>query len=92
MKAFFPFAAMAILTACTPPQPPSGVINEADLQASCEALVAAESGIRASGISARPTQFEATGSITLVDVQGVSAPWLCLADVTGVVTGVEPGA
>ncbi|WP_299950616.1 hypothetical protein [uncultured Ruegeria sp.] len=62
---------------------------QADLQASCEALVSAETGTQPSGVSAISTQSEPTGTVTTVSVAGAQAPWLCRADATGVVTGVE---
>lgn len=63
--------------------------SEADLQASCEALVVAETGVQADGVRATGTRVEPTGSVTTVRVEGAAAPWVCRADATGVVTGVE---
>ena len=62
---------------------------QADLQASCEALVGAETGTGPSGVKAISTQSGPTGSVTSVFVAGAEAPWLCRADATGVVTGGE---
>jgi len=63
--------------------------SETPLQASCEAWVAAETGVQASDIKATSTESVPTGTITTVEVAGAQAPWLCLADATGVVIGVE---
>ncbi|SDX56992.1 hypothetical protein SAMN05444358_107115 [Ruegeria halocynthiae] len=63
--------------------------EQADLQASCEALVGAETDTGPSGVKAISTQSDPTGSVTSVFVAGAEAPWLCRADATGVVTGVE---
>ena len=37
----------------------------------------------------RIRKVDASGTITTVEVVGAQAPWLCLADATGVVIGVE---
>ncbi|MBO9445417.1 hypothetical protein [Ruegeria sp. R14_0] len=63
--------------------------SETPLQASCEALVSAETGVQAADIKATSTESVPTGTITTVEVAGAQAPWLCLADATGVVIGVE---
>lgn len=63
--------------------------SETDLQASCEALVAAETGTRPGDVRALSTDTEPGGSVTTVSVTGAQAPWLCRADPSGVVTGVE---
>ncbi|WP_170469496.1 hypothetical protein [Ruegeria arenilitoris] len=63
--------------------------SETPLQASCEALVSAETGVQAADVKATSTESVPTGTITTVEVAGAQAPWLCLADATGVVIGVE---
>ncbi|WP_170547200.1 hypothetical protein [Ruegeria arenilitoris] len=85
--AFFLITA-AGLAACTQPGP-STAVSEADLQGSCEALVSAETGVRPEDVSAVSTKTEPTGSVTTLSVVGAQAPWLCLSDPFGVITGVE---
>lgn len=85
MKTPLIIPALLALGACAT----SGPSPEADLQASCEALVAAETGTQPDGVRATSTQSGPTGSVTSVFVAGAEAPWLCRADATGVVTGVE---
>lgn len=75
------------LTACTQGAP-SGPSTQ-DIQGSCEALVAAETGVRPEEVNAISTQPDPTGTTTTVSVGGAQAPWLCYADSGGVVTGVE---
>lgn len=62
-----------------------------DLQASCEALIVAETGVRPSEVTALSTRSEATGTVTTVSVAGAATPWLCRADISGVILGAEPG-
>ncbi len=78
-------ACLLILAACAQ----NGATADADLEASCEALVAAETGVRPDGVNAISTQTVPTGSITTVSVEGAVAPWLCRSDAGGVVTSVE---
>ncbi len=87
MKLSFFLPALFALSACATGQTSESA--QADLQASCEALVAAETGTQPGGVSAVSTRVEPTGSVTTVSVAGAAAPWLCRADATGVVTGVE---
>lgn len=77
-------ATLMSLAACAP-----GATDFTDLQASCEALVAAETNRRPVDVRAISTMTEPTGTVTQVDVAGAPAPWLCRADASGVVTGVE---
>ncbi|MGV6804833.1 MAG: hypothetical protein ACWA49_11550 [Ruegeria sp.] len=59
------------------------------LQASCEALVAAEANRNPADVRALSTTAEPSGTVTQVAVDGAQAPWLCRADPGGVVIGVE---
>lgn len=65
--------------------------DETTMQASCEALVSAESGVRIDAVKAQETQTNPTGSVTTVLAEGQSDPWLCSADQTGVITSVIQG-
>lgn len=76
------------LSACTQPSP-NNAISESELQGNCEALVSAETGVRPQDVNAISTQTEPTGSVTTLSVAGAQAPWLCLSDPFGVITGVE---
>lgn len=76
---------LSVLAACGQ----TGESDLSDLQASCEAWVAAEIGVSPSEIQATSTKDDPTGSVTTVTVTGAEAPWLCLADPAGVITGVE---
>lgn len=86
LKTAYVLVALTSLVACT-----AGDRSDAnaDLKASCEALVAAETGRRPGDVTALATQPDPTGSVTAVSVIGADAPWLCRADPAGVVTGVE---
>ncbi len=75
------------LTACT--QGASEGPSTKDLEGSCEALVAAETGVRSEEVNAISTQPDPTGTTISVSVAGAQAPWLCFVDSSGVVTGVE---
>lgn len=87
MKQVMLIVAGATLAACT--QGAGKGSTETALQASCEALISAETGVRAADVNAVSTESVPTGTITTVEVAGAQAPWLCLADATGVVIGVE---
>ncbi len=87
MRVFIAIPALLVLAACA--SSGSSDSAQADLQASCEALVGAETGTGPDGVKAISTQSGPTGSVTSVFVAGAEAPWLCRADPTGVVTGVE---
>lgn len=87
MKPSFLLPALFAVSACATGG--SSDSAQADLQASCEALVGAETGTGPDGVKAISTQSGPTGSVTSVFVAGAEAPWLCRADATGVVTGVE---
>ncbi|KIC39936.1 hypothetical protein RA27_16695 [Ruegeria sp. ANG-R] len=87
MKTPYLIPALLALSACAPGGASDSA--QADLQASCEALVGAETGTGPAGVKATSTQTGPTGSVTSVFVAGAEAPWLCRADATGVVTGVE---
>ncbi len=87
MKTMSLIPALLALSACAPGSAKDAA--EADLQASCEALVGAETGTGPDGVKAMSTQSSPTGSVTSVFVAGAEAPWLCRADPTGVVTGVK---
>ncbi|WP_170419078.1 hypothetical protein [Ruegeria atlantica] len=87
MNRVFLFVVGATLSACT--QGGGQGSSETSLQGSCEALVSAETGVQAADVNAVSTESVPTGTITTVDVAGATAPWLCLADATGVVIGVE---
>ncbi|WP_170561242.1 hypothetical protein [Ruegeria atlantica] len=87
MKRVVLFVAVATLSACT--QGGGQGPSETALNASCEALVSAETGVRADDVNATSTESGPTGTTTTVEVAGAQAPWLCFADVTGVVIGVE---
>nr|WP_170542054.1 hypothetical protein [Ruegeria arenilitoris] len=63
--------------------------DNSTLQASCEALVAAEANRSPADVQALSTTAEPAGTVTQVAVAGAQAPWLCRADPSGVVTGVE---
>ena len=78
---------LVALAACT--QTGSGSVGVSGLQASCEALVAAETGTMPQDVRATSTQSSPTGTTTLVSVTGAAAPWLCRADASGVIIGVE---
>lgn len=86
MKSRSLIPALLALTACAPGAEDAA---RADLEASCEALVGAETGTGPSGVNVISTQSEPTGTVTSVFVAGAEAPWLCRADPTGVVTSVE---
>ncbi len=88
MRPAFILIAAAGLSACTPPDP-HFKSYETDLHGSCEALVSAETGVRPEDVSAIATKTEPTGSVTTISVVGAQAPWLCLADPFGVITGLE---
>jgi hypothetical protein len=51
--------------------------------------VSAETGVQAADVNAVSTESVPTGTITTIEVTGAQAPWLCLADATGVIIGVE---
>lgn len=59
------------------------------LQDSCEALVAAEVGVQPRDVRAVATDQHPGGTLTTVEVAGAAAPWLCRADASGVILGVE---
>ncbi|NVO57515.1 hypothetical protein HW561_17090 [Rhodobacteraceae bacterium B1Z28] len=90
MKTVCLLTALIALTACTGGVS-QGQSAKEDLQASCEALVGAETGARPADVSTISTQTEPTGSVISVSVTGAAAPWLCRADASGVITGVEEG-
>lgn len=87
-KASLFFAILLIVSACTPGGT-SGPTDYSDLQASCEALVAAEANRNPADVRALSTTADPIGTVTQVAVDGAQAPWLCRADPGGVVTGVE---
>ncbi len=87
MRVFIVIPALLVLAACA--SSGSSDSAQSDLQASCEALVGAVTGTAPDGVKAISTQSGPTGSVTSVFVAGAEAPWLCRADPTGVVTGVE---
>ncbi|WP_299083572.1 hypothetical protein [uncultured Ruegeria sp.] len=87
MNRLYYVSILFVLGACAPGTQSSSDVS--DLQASCEALVSAQTGVRASDVTAVSTQSVPTGSVTTVSVVGVEAPWLCQAGPTGVVFGVE---
>ncbi|MEW2918163.1 hypothetical protein AB1A64_13905 [Ruegeria sp. ANG10] len=76
------------LSACSHPSP-NNAVSDSELQGSCEALVSAETGVRPQDVSAISTQAAPTGSVTTLSVAGAKAPWLCMSDPFGVITGVE---
>ncbi len=86
MTRVFVIGTALFLCACAP----SGSDKKgSDLQASCEALVSAETGVASGDVQTTSTQSEATGTVVSVSVAGAEAPWICRADVTGVITDVE---
>ncbi|WP_282169928.1 hypothetical protein [Ruegeria atlantica] len=87
MKQAILFVVGAMLSACT--QGGGQGSSETDLQGSCEALVSAETGVQAADVNVVSTESVPTGTITTIEVTGAQAPWLCLADATGVIIGVE---
>ncbi|WP_170608443.1 hypothetical protein [Ruegeria arenilitoris] len=87
MNRFFSISILCVLGACAPDSQSS--VDITDLQASCEALVSAQTGVNARDVAAISTKSLPTGSVTTVSVAGAAAPWLCEAGPTGVVFGVE---
>ncbi|MCG7522139.1 hypothetical protein [Ruegeria sp. Ofav3-42] len=87
MKRAMLIVAGATLVACT--QGGGKSSSGTALQASCEALISAETGVQAADVNTVSTESVPTGTITTVEVAGAQAPWLCLADAAGVVIGVE---
>lgn len=90
MKSTLSGAALVLLAACGQ-NSLKGPSDETTLQASCEALVSAESGTRIDDVKAQETQTNPTGSVTTVLVEGQSDPWTCSADQIGVITSVIQG-
>ena len=88
IRARYAILAVLLPVACAPAGS-DGRQDNSDLQASCEALVAARTGTRPQDVQALSTTSEPTGSTTKVAVTGADAPWLCRADASGVVTDVE---
>ncbi|WP_170377465.1 MULTISPECIES: hypothetical protein [Ruegeria] len=76
------------LSACTQ-KSMGNAVSETDLQGSCEALVSAETGVGPKDVNAISTRSEPTGSVTTLSVAGAQAPWLCMSDPFGVITGVQ---
>lgn len=86
MTRVFMIGAALFLSACAPV---GSDRKGSDLQASCEALVSAETGVASGDVHATSTQSEATGTLVSVSVAGAEAPWICRADASGVITDVE---
>ena len=78
---------LVILSACG--NGSSSGDDTAILQDSCEALVAAETNVQPSAVKAITTKDVPGGTLTTVEVTGAVAPWLCAADPTGVIQGIE---
>ncbi len=87
MKHIYGSVVFLAFCACAP-NSQTGSGTETDLEASCEALVAAETGRGPGDVSTLSTQSSPTGTVTSVSVAGADAPWLCRADAGGVITGV----
>ncbi len=90
MKSILSGVVLVLLVACGQSNL-QGTGDETTMQASCEALVSAESGVRIEAVKAQETQTKPTGSVTTVLAEGQSDPWLCTADQTGVITSVIQG-
>ncbi|MCL6284539.1 hypothetical protein M3P21_13470 [Ruegeria sp. 2012CJ41-6] len=66
--------------------------EHASLQDSCEAMVAAKIDVPPSEVRAVSTQKVPHGTLITVEVTDVAAPWVCGADPSGVILGVEYSA
>jgi uncharacterized lipoprotein len=83
-----PFVTLAVLALAACSSSGSDRKSKNELQAECEALVAAETQTRPADVKTISAVPDATGSTVTVSVPGSEVPWVCRADPAGVIEGI----
>jgi hypothetical protein len=85
MKAYGMTLILGVVVACGS----TSKQEQSALQESCEALVAAESVTRPSGVETVSIDADSAGTSLTVSVAGSTTLWRCRADASGAIVSVE---